>query len=44
MGTWLVPSLDARGGMRLKERGVGVTCGAFVVPAIGRAPFTTEHG
>lgn len=34
MGTWLVLSLDAGGGMRLKERGVGVSCSAFVVLAI----------
>lgn len=44
MGVWLVPSLDVSGGMRLRESEGGVNCGAFVVPAISQAPFTTQRG
>lgn len=44
MGMWLVPSLDAGGGMRVKAREVAVSCGAFVIPAISQVPFTTQHG
>ena len=35
MGTWLILNLDVSGGMRVKERGAGVGCGAFEVPAMG---------
>lgn len=38
------PKPGCGGGMRLRESEGDVNCGAFVVPAISQAPFTTQHG
>lgn len=38
MSMWLVPSLDAGGGMRVQRRRVSVSHGAFVVQQLAKTP------